>query len=90
MQANLISSLPEELLPLLERMAKNTHDIWAQKRMDEGWTFGPVRDDRLKTHPCLVSYEELPEREKEYDRATSLETLKFILRHGYSIVKNSQ
>jgi hypothetical protein len=36
-----------------------------------------------KTHPCLVPYEELPESEKEYDRRTSVETLKFILAQGF-------
>lgn len=77
--------LPEELLPLIEEMAKNVHEVWAQNRIKEGWTYGPVRDDVNKTHPCLVPYEELPESEKEYDRATSQETLKLILKSGFVI-----
>ena len=32
--------------------------------MDEGWTYGEKRDDIHKKHPCLVSYDELPEEEK--------------------------
>ncbi len=79
--------LPEELLPLIEEMAKNVHEVWAKNRMAEGWTYGPVRDDAGKTHPCLVPYEELPESEKEYDRATSQETLKLILKLGFGISK---
>ena len=79
--------LPEELNPLVEEMAKNVHEVWAQNRINEGWTYGPVRDDSKKKHPCLVPYEELPESEKEYDRATSQETLKFILKAGFSISK---
>ena len=71
--------LPEELLPLIEEMAKNVHEVWARNRMDEGWTYGPVRDDAHKKHPCLVPYEDLPESEKDYDRATSQETLKLML-----------
>lgn len=77
--------LPEELLPLIEEMAKNVHEVWAQNRINDGWTYGPVRDDVNKTHPCLVPYEELPESEKEYDRATSQETLKLILKSGFVI-----
>ncbi len=46
-----------------------------QNRMAEGWTYGPVRDDAAKHHPCLVDYDSLPDSEKEYDRATSQETL---------------
>lgn len=79
--------LPEELLPLIEKMAKNVHEVWAQNRINEGWSYGPERDDAKKEHPCLVPYEELPESEKEYDRATSQETLKLILKSGFSISK---
>lgn len=79
--------LPDELLPLIEEMARNVHEVWSQNRMADGWTHGPVRDDVNKKHPCLVPYEELPESEKGYDRATSQETLKLILKSGFSISK---
>lgn len=80
-------SLPEELNPLLEAMAKNVHDVWAQTRIEQGWQYGPKRDDNRKLHPMLVPYEDLPEEEKEYDRNTSLETLRFILAAGFEIKK---
>ena len=79
--------LPKELNPLVEQMAKNVHEVWAAGRIADGWTYGETRDDEQKTHPCLVPYEELPESEKEYDRNTSLETLKFIIQVGYQISK---
>ncbi len=80
--------LPEELHPLIEEMARNVHEVWAQHRIAEGWTYGPVRDDSGKKTPCLVPYDELPESEKEYDRATSQETLKLILKSGFVISKS--
>ena len=70
--------LPEELSVLIEQMAKNVHEVWAQSRMEQGWTYGEERSDALKQHPCLVPYEQLPEIEKAYDRNTALGTLKFI------------
>ena len=79
--------LPEELNSLLEAMAKNVHEIWAETRIKQGWTYGPERNDDKKTHPCLVPYEELPEAEKDYDRNTSTETLKLILKLGFRISK---
>lgn len=79
--------LPEELNALVEEMAKNVHEVWAQSRMEQGWTYGTQRDDNLKQHPCLVPYEELPEEEKEYDRSTALGTLKLIRKLGFSIQK---
>lgn len=80
-------TLPEELDLLAESIAKNVHDVWAKNRMEEGWTYGPVRDDATKQTPCLVPYENLPESEKEYDRNTAFETLKFIMSLGYEIKK---
>lgn len=78
-------SLPESLAPLIEALAENVHDTWAKGRMDTGWTFGPVRDDAKKQHPCLVPYGELSESEKAYDRATAISTLKFICKQGYNL-----
>lgn len=79
--------LPEELNELVEQMAKNVHEVWAQTRIRQGWTYGPERNDALKHHPCLVSYEDLPESEKEYDRNTSVETLKLICKLGFKITR---
>ena len=81
--------LPEELSQLAEQMAKNVHEIWAQTRIAQGWTFGSERNDAEKKQPCLVPYEELPEEEKVYDRNTSIETLKFIVSNGYEIRKRN-
>ena len=80
-------TLPNDIYDLAELLAKNTHDIWAQGRIASGWTYGEKRDDDKKQTPCLVEYEELPESEKEYDRNTSIETLKLILKLGYKIVR---
>ena len=77
--------LSADLLELTELLARNTHDIWAARRLAEGWKYGAERDDTLKTHPCLVPYEDLPEREKEYDRNTVMGTLKVIKKLGFRI-----
>ncbi len=82
--------LPDDLMPLIEEMAKNVHEVWARNRISEGWTRGPERDDTARTHPCLIPYEDLPESEKEYDRATSQETLKLILKLGFEILKKDR
>lgn len=79
--------LPKELDELIEEMARNVHDVWAQGRIAEGWTYGEERDDKLKTHPCLVPYEALPDAEREYDRQTAVQTLKLILKLGFKIHK---
>ena len=77
--------LSEELNELVEQMAKNVHEVWAQSRMEQGWTYGEERSDALKQHPCLIPYEELPEVEKAYDRDTAVGTLKLICKLGFKI-----
>lgn len=78
-------TLPDELQKLIEFLAENTHDTWARQRISEGWTYGPERNDTTKTHPDLVPYHDLPETEKQYDRNTAIEALKFIISLGYEI-----
>ena len=80
--------LPESLLPLVEEMSKNVHEVWAATRMAQGWTYGPERNDAKKKHPCLVPYEELSEEERDYDRNTSQQTIKLILKLGFKISKD--
>ena len=79
--------LPVELNELVEKMARTVHEVWAQSRMDQGWVYGPERSDALKTHPCLIPYEDLPEVEKAYDRDTALGTLRLICKLGFKISK---
>jgi hypothetical protein len=78
-------NLPAELLPLVEARAKNVHEVWSEGRINEGWSYGPERNDALRRHPCLVPYEQLPESEKDYDRHTALSTIQFILQKGFTI-----
>ena len=77
--------LSPELVELTEAMAANVHAVWASGRIAEGWQYGKERDDKLKLHPCLIPYDELPDAEKEYDRATAISTLKLLIALGYKI-----
>ena len=77
--------LSSDLRELVERLAENNHDHWARKRLDEGWRYGPKRDDAEKTHPGLVPYGDLSESEKEYDRKTVVEAIKAIMALGYDV-----
>lgn len=80
-------NLPKELEQLAELLSKNVHEVWAETRITQGWKYGEQRNDELKTHPCLVPYEELLEEEKRYDHSTSIGTLKLIIKLGFKIIK---
>jgi hypothetical protein len=70
---------------LIERLAKNNHDLWAQKRLAEGWRYGRHRDDARKETPLLVPYEDLPESEKQLDRDMVTQMFKALLAMGYRL-----
>ena len=82
--------LPDDLTALAEKLAKDVHEVWSQTRMEQGWTYGEERDDQQKKHPCLVPYEDLPESEKVYDRNTSQQTLRLIMKLGFKIVRDGE
>ena len=79
--------LPKGVEDLLERLAENSHEVWAEQRMKDGWRYGPRRDDKRKKHPDLIPYQELPDAERVYDRRVSTETLKVITALGYRITE---
>ncbi len=79
--------LDADITALGEQIAANTHDVWARGKLDEGWTYADTLDRDKKTHPLLVPYEELSESDKDYDRRTSEEALKLVLKLGFDIVK---
>ncbi len=79
--------LPKELEAIMERLAENNHENWAQQRLKDGWTYGPKRNDERKQHPDLIPYDKLPESEKEYDRNSARETIKAIISLGFNLQK---
>lgn len=82
--------LTEDLHDLREAIAENAHDIWAESRQAEGWTYGPQRNDELKQTPDMVPYSQLPESEKEYDREMAMKTIKLLKKLGYDLVRREE
>lgn len=80
--------LPVELHALIERLAEHIHDVWALQRLADGWCYGPARNDALQQHPGLVSYSELSESEKAYDRNTAMQAIKAAVALGYRVVRD--
>ena len=42
-------------------------NAWLEDKKKDGWVYGEVKDTEAKTHPCMVSFEELPEFQKKKD-----------------------
>lgn len=75
---------PEEV----EVMARMEHDLWCEERRREGYTFalGP-KDPEGKTHPDLVSWEVLPEPERDKNRAVVRDLPRFLAQAGFQVVR---
>ncbi|OCT66306.1 hypothetical protein XELAEV_18042564mg [Xenopus laevis] len=74
--------LPPHLERIREKLAENVHELWALTRIEQGWTYGTVRDDNKRLHPCLLDFHSLPEAERNYNLLMSGETLKTLLALG--------
>lgn len=79
--------LSDDLTELQEAIAENAHEIWAKNRRDQGWSYGPERNDQKKETPDMIPYCNLPESEKLYDREMAMQTLKLVRKLGFEIVK---
>ena len=77
----------DDLAELQEAIAENAHEIWAKNRIDQGWSYGPERNDQKKETPDMIPYCNLPESEKLYDREMAMQTLKLVKKLGFEIVK---
>lgn len=46
---------------------EQSHQQWVNFKESYGWRLGTVKDEKLKVHPLLVPYAELPEEQKVKD-----------------------
>lgn len=46
---------------------EEAHDSWWRAYEEMGWKYGPVRDVEAKTHPDMVPFGELEQREQDKD-----------------------
>ena len=72
-------------LQVIEALAEAQHRAWRKLREDQGWTYGPIRDDTKKIHDRLVNYDELSEAHKEANRSTARLVIAKLHQVGYAI-----
>ncbi len=82
--------LDGDLVVLQEAIAENAHNVWAQARIRQGWTYGKEWDDTKKHDPSLVPFTSLPDSERDYDRLTAFNTIKLVKKLGFDIVKRKK
>ncbi|XP_033979617.1 ryanodine receptor 3-like [Trematomus bernacchii] len=79
--------MPVHLDKVRDKLAENIHELWGMNKIELGWSYGKIRDDNKRQHPCLVDFSKLPETEKNYNLQMSTETLKTLLALGCRVVQ---
>uniref|UniRef100_H3CF57 Ryanodine receptor 3 n=1 Tax=Tetraodon nigroviridis TaxID=99883 RepID=H3CF57_TETNG len=79
--------LPPHLDDVRNKLAENIHELWGMNKIELGWTYGKIRDDNKRQHPCLVDFSKLPETERNYNLQMSSETLKTLLALGCHVAQ---
>ncbi|XP_044231144.1 ryanodine receptor 3-like isoform X4 [Thunnus albacares] len=79
--------MPPHLENVRDKLAENIHELWGMNKIELGWSYGKIRDDNKRQHPCLVDFSKLPETEKNYNLQMSTETLKTLLALGCRVVQ---
>ena len=69
---------------IIESMAKNNHKIWCEGKKKDGYVYGPVVDDELKTSDRLVDWDNLCDEAKEASIQNARDTLNILASIGYT------
>jgi hypothetical protein len=72
----------------VELLSKMEHERWVDERRRNGWTYAPgAKNVEKKTSPYMVSWEELREEIKEWDRVTVRGLPAFLAKADLQIVR---
>jgi hypothetical protein len=50
-----------------DSLPSDSHNSWLAEKSEQGWIWGEKKDVELKTHPCIIPYDDLPEDQKAKD-----------------------
>lgn len=71
----------------VEHMAEMEHGRWNVERLRNGWRYGKPRNDANKIHDCLVSWKDLDDGIKHYDRSAVRAFPKILAQAGLEVVR---
>jgi hypothetical protein len=78
----------EEFTPdIIEPFAILEHDDWMAGKERFNWKYAPERNDEKRLHDCLLPWAELPESQKEKDRAAARNVVKLARLAGMKVIR---
>ncbi|KAL3202671.1 hypothetical protein MRX96_012067 [Rhipicephalus microplus] len=76
-------TLTAKMEELVDLLSENTHNVWAQERIQQGWTYGLVENQPTRRSPHLVPYKSVDDVIKKANRDTAGELVRTLLAYGY-------
>jgi hypothetical protein len=74
----------------IEAMAEMEHARWRNERLLDEWRWGEKKDATSKVSPYLVSWSELPDEVKEWDRQAVRNMPELLAKVGFEIRRGRQ
>ncbi len=71
---------------LLDELARDEHDRWMAAKTAAGWAYGPHTDELARRHDALLPWDDLPESQKDKDRALVIGIPAILSRCGYAVI----
>ncbi|XP_078674597.1 ryanodine receptor 2-like isoform X8 [Branchiostoma floridae x Branchiostoma belcheri] len=84
------STLPIDFSGFVNKLAEQTHDMWAYEKYNAAWAFGEELDEGAKRHPMLKPYRLFKDHEKDFYRTPISEALRCMLAWGWIIEKSKE
>ena len=78
-------SLTSELRNLIQRFTEHYHELWAQRKFENGWNYGDTWNFDRKLHPRLKPFHLLSEYEKTEYKEPITDLVKTLLALDWSI-----
>lgn len=75
----------------IENLARNEHERWCEQKIQQGWKYGPKRDEKKKIHPSLIAWDDsdFSETEKDKDREPIKMIPRYVQLAGFQIIRVS-
>ena len=73
----------------LEEAARREHDRWVAAQRSNGYVYGPKDDAILRTHPCILQWNDpnLPKSERDKDSDAISAIPRYLAAAGYQVIK---
>ena len=50
-----------------QQTPEQSHQNWMAEKERDGWVYGETKNEKAKTHPCMVPYDQLPAQDQAKD-----------------------